>query len=361
MATPVIFPVIIVKQYERMVPFRLGKFFGLKGAGLRLLIPFVDSFQKVDLREDVIDVARQTNITKDKAPIDIDFLIYYKVLDHEAVKSVLEVQDFRAAIVGMATTTLRAVVGDIPLDDVLAKREEINQILRVKLDEVTGRWGVKVTAVEIREIDPPAEIQHAMNRQMAGRAGTQGRGHRGRRPEAGKHNGGRGPEAGRDPKRGGSAAVGDPAGRGPQAGGNSECRGIQQCPGPDLQGGPGGRREDYEPAVLRDAEGHRGEPLDQVHLPHGVHECSQAVHEPGGNCAGGRFQRDDVGRPQGGLGRVSVAFCLLSLDETFVYQRDSGAGHPTHSALETLRLRSGRAECPTPRGRILALKWKLQL
>ena len=167
MATPVIFPVIIVKQYERMVPFRLGKFFGLKGAGLRLLIPFVDSFQKVDLREDVIDVARQTNITKDNAPIDIDFLIYYKVLDHEAEKSVLEVQDFRAAIVGMATTTLRAVVGDIPLDDVLAKREEINQILRVKLDEVTGRWGVKVTAVEIREIDPPAEIQHAMNRQMA--------------------------------------------------------------------------------------------------------------------------------------------------------------------------------------------------
>ena len=156
-----------MKQYERMVPFRLGKFFGLKGAGLRLLIPFIDSFQKVDLREDVIDVARQTNITKDNAPIDIDFLIYYKVVDHEAEKSVLEVQDFRAAIVGMATTTLRAVVGDIPLDDVLAKREEINQILRVKLDEVTSRWGVKVTAVEIREIDPPAEIQHAMNRQMA--------------------------------------------------------------------------------------------------------------------------------------------------------------------------------------------------
>ena len=167
MATPVLFPVIIVKQYERMVPFRLGKFFGLKGAGLRLLLPFIDSFQKVDLREDVIDVARQTNITKDNAPIGIDFLIYYKVVDHEAEKSVIEVQDFRAAIVGMATTTLRAVIGDIPLDDVLAKREEINQVLRVKLDEVTSRWGVKVTAVEIREIDPPAEIQHAMNRQMA--------------------------------------------------------------------------------------------------------------------------------------------------------------------------------------------------
>ena len=167
MATPVLFPVIIVKQYERMVPFRLGKFFGLKGAGLRLLIPFIDSFQKVDIREDVIDVARQTNITKDNAPIGIDFLIYYKVVDQEAEKSVIEVQDFRAAIVGMATTTLRAVIGDIPLDDVLAKREQINMVLRVKLDEVTSRWGVKVTAVEIREIDPPVEIQHAMNRQMA--------------------------------------------------------------------------------------------------------------------------------------------------------------------------------------------------
>ena len=167
MATPVLFPVIIVKQYERMVPFRLGKFFGLKGAGLRLLIPFIDSFQKVDIREDVIDVARQTNITKDNAPIGIDFLIYYKVVDQEAEKSVIEVQDFRAAIVGMATTTLRAVIGDITLDDVLAKREQINMVLRVKLDEVTSRWGVKVTAVEIREIDPPVEIQHAMNRQMA--------------------------------------------------------------------------------------------------------------------------------------------------------------------------------------------------
>ena len=167
MSTPVIFPFAIVRQYERMVTFRLGKFIGLKDPGLKLLVPFLDSFDKVDLRENVIDVARQTNITKDNAPIGIDFLIYYKVMDAQAERSVLEVQDFQAAIVGMATTTLRAVIGDIPLDDVLAKREEINQILRVKLDEVTERWGVKVTAVEIREIDPPTEIQNAMNRQMA--------------------------------------------------------------------------------------------------------------------------------------------------------------------------------------------------
>ncbi|MFQ5933925.1 MAG: SPFH domain-containing protein, partial [Dehalococcoidia bacterium] len=167
MAVPVIFPMVIVRQYERLVKFRLGKYIDLGNPGLRLLLPFIDSFQKVDLRENVIDVARQTNITKDNAPIGIDFLIYYKVMDSAAERSVLEVQDFRAAIVGMATTTLRAVIGDIALDDVLSKREEINQVLRVKLDEVTERWGVKVTAVEIREIDPPTEIQNAMNRQMA--------------------------------------------------------------------------------------------------------------------------------------------------------------------------------------------------
>ncbi len=167
MAVRVIMPFIVVRQYERLVGYRLGKFMGMKSAGLRIMIPFVDSFDKVDLREEVIDVARQTNITKDNAPIGIDFLIYYKVQDATADRSVLEVQNFRAAIIGMATTTLRAVVGDILLDDVLAKREEINQVLRVKLDEVTERWGIKVTQVEIREIDPPQEIQQAMNRQMA--------------------------------------------------------------------------------------------------------------------------------------------------------------------------------------------------
>ena len=167
MAVPVILPFIIVRQYERLIGFRLGKYTGLKGAGLRMMLPILDSFQKVDLREDVIDVARQTNITKDNAPIGIDFLIYYKVVEANAERAVLEVQDFMAAIIGMATTTLRAVIGDILLDDVLAKREEINQVLRMKLDEVTVRWGIKVTQVEIREIDPPKDIQQAMNRQMA--------------------------------------------------------------------------------------------------------------------------------------------------------------------------------------------------
>jgi len=125
----------------------------------------VDKAVKVDLRELFLSIPHQTCITKDNAPIAIDFLIYWKVLN--PAFSVLQVRDFAGASTGIATTTLRAVIGDIPLDDVLAKREQINQVLRTKLDEVTERWGVKVTTVEIREIQPPREVQDAMNKQMA--------------------------------------------------------------------------------------------------------------------------------------------------------------------------------------------------
>ena len=107
----------------------------------------------------------QTCITKDNASISIDFLVYWKVTD--PVQSVVQVQDFGGATRGIAMTTLRAVVGDIGLDDVLAKREEINNILRGKLDEVTSRWGGKITSVEIREIEPPKDIQDAMTKQMS--------------------------------------------------------------------------------------------------------------------------------------------------------------------------------------------------
>jgi regulator of protease activity HflC (stomatin/prohibitin superfamily) len=155
----------IVREYERLVVFRLGRCIGDKGPGLVLLIPFVDRAVWVDLRELFLEVPKQTCITKDNAPIDIDFLIYWKVVD--PVSSVIQVGNFAGASQGIATTTLRAVIGDILLDDVLAKREQINQVLRVKLDEVTERWGVKVTTVEIREILPPREVQNAMNRQLA--------------------------------------------------------------------------------------------------------------------------------------------------------------------------------------------------
>ena len=157
----------IVQEYERLVVFRLGRSTGKnleKGPGLVLLIPIIDRGVKVDLREQVREIPHQTSITKDNAPIAIDFLWYYKVL--HAGDSVLQVGNFEAAAQGMATTTLRSVIGGIPLDDVLSQREHINQLLRTRLDEVTERWGVKVTNVEIREIIPPREVQDAMNRQM---------------------------------------------------------------------------------------------------------------------------------------------------------------------------------------------------
>jgi regulator of protease activity HflC (stomatin/prohibitin superfamily) len=156
----------IVPEYQRLVVFRLGRVLEKsKGPGLVILIPIIDRAVRVDLREQVREVPHQTSITKDNAPISIDFLWYYKVL--EPAESVLQVGNFELAAAGIATTTLRAVIGGIPLDDVLSEREHINTMLRTRLDEVTERWGVKVTNVEIREIIPPREVQEAMNRQMS--------------------------------------------------------------------------------------------------------------------------------------------------------------------------------------------------
>ncbi|MHB8777634.1 MAG: SPFH domain-containing protein [Anaerolineales bacterium] len=155
----------IVPEYQRLVVFRLGRCVGTKGPGIVLLIPIIDRAVKVDLREQIREVPHQTSITKDNAPISIDFLWYYKVLD--PTMSVLQVGNFELSAAGIAATTLRAVIGGIPLDDVLSEREHINNMLRARLDEVTERWGVKVTNVEIREIIPPREVQDAMNRQMS--------------------------------------------------------------------------------------------------------------------------------------------------------------------------------------------------
>jgi regulator of protease activity HflC (stomatin/prohibitin superfamily) len=155
----------IVPEFQRLVVFRLGRLLKVKGPGLVLLIPIVDKGVKVDLREFYLEIPRQDSITKDNAPISIDFIMFYRVSD--AATSVIGVGNFAGAAQGIASTTLRAVIGDIPLDDVLAKRDEINTILRTKLDEVTERWGVKVTNVEIREIIPPPSVQEAMTRQMS--------------------------------------------------------------------------------------------------------------------------------------------------------------------------------------------------
>jgi len=154
----------IVPEYQRLVVFRLGRCIGDRGPGIVLLIPLVDRPVRVELREQVREIPHQTSITKDNAPISIDFLWFYKVLN--PTDSVIQVGNFELAAQGMATTTLRSVIGGILLDGVLSEREHINTLLRTRLDEVTERWGVKVTNVEIREIIPPREVQDAMNRQL---------------------------------------------------------------------------------------------------------------------------------------------------------------------------------------------------
>ena len=158
----------IVPQFQRLVVFRFGSFDRMAGPGLIFLYPppIQTVAQTIDLREFVVEIPQQTCITKDNAPISIDFLIYQRVMEDQAKESFLAIQNFRQAIQGIAQTTLRAVIGNIPLDDVLAKRDEINESLRVKLDEITHRWGVKVTNVEIKELTPPRDVQEAMNRQL---------------------------------------------------------------------------------------------------------------------------------------------------------------------------------------------------
>ena len=155
----------IVREYQRLVVFRLGRVIGTKGPGLVILIPFVDRAVMVDLREFYLEIPHQSAITEDNASISIDFIVFNKVMDPQT--SVLTVGNFAGAAQNIAATTLRSVVGDMSLDDVLAKREQMNEVLRVKLDEVTERWGVKVTNVEIREIIPPPMVQEAMTRQMS--------------------------------------------------------------------------------------------------------------------------------------------------------------------------------------------------
>jgi regulator of protease activity HflC (stomatin/prohibitin superfamily) len=155
----------IVPEYKRLVVFRVGRSIGAQGPGIIFLIPFVDRPVLVDLREVFFDVPPQTCITADNASVSIDFLVYDKVIDPE--RSVLEVEDFTGAARGLAITTLRAVVGAMDLDDVLSKRDDINKVLHEKLDDVTDRWGIRVMAVEIREVVPPRAIEEAMTRQMA--------------------------------------------------------------------------------------------------------------------------------------------------------------------------------------------------
>ena len=153
---------VIVRQYERGVKFRLGRYVGTKAPGLALLIPIIDRIQKVDMREAVIDEPPQTAISKDNALVDVDFVVFMQVSDAEA--AVINVRSYEAAVRNLATTTLRAVIGEMEVEEVLSKRDSINQRLQVKISEETIRWGVEVKAVEIREVRPQRDIQEAMTR-----------------------------------------------------------------------------------------------------------------------------------------------------------------------------------------------------
>ena len=156
------FFISVVKQYERAVVFRLGRYIGTKGPGLIFLIPFIDRGVRVDQREIVLDEPAQSSITKDNALVDIDFVVYMRVSDPEA--AVINVNNYFRAVRNIATTTLRSVVGDITVEEVLSQRESINGRLQMKLAAETARWGVEVLAVEIREISPQIDIQNAMTR-----------------------------------------------------------------------------------------------------------------------------------------------------------------------------------------------------
>ena len=154
----------VTRPYEKIVIQRLGQYGGTRGPGIVIVVPLLESATYVDMRERFLEIPHQTAISKDNAPINVDFLVYYRVVDPKL--SVQEIDNPVRASVNIAATTLRAVIGDISLDDVLAKRETINDTLRVKLDDVMERWGLKVTRVEIREIEPPKDAQDTMNRQM---------------------------------------------------------------------------------------------------------------------------------------------------------------------------------------------------
>ncbi|MGH8989243.1 MAG: SPFH domain-containing protein [Acidimicrobiales bacterium] len=159
------FGINVVREYERVMVFRLGRAHGVRGPGLVIVNPVISRTTLIDLREAYLEIPRQTAITKDNAPISIDFIIFYKVVD--PATTVLTVQNFSGAAENLAATTLRAVVGDTSLDDILSKREEMNASLRTRLDDITERWGVKVTNVEVREVNPPPGVQEAMTRQMS--------------------------------------------------------------------------------------------------------------------------------------------------------------------------------------------------
>jgi regulator of protease activity HflC (stomatin/prohibitin superfamily) len=170
-AVPIIILIIIIlpqavrilREYERGVIFRLGKLLGAKGPGLIFLIPIVDRMVRMDLRVVTISVEKQEVMTRDNVPVTVDAVVYFRVVDPQA--SVVKVENFLKATSLMSQTTLRSVLGQVELDDLLSARDKINQQLQRIIDEHTEPWGIKVLNVEVKQIDLPQDMQRAMAKQ----------------------------------------------------------------------------------------------------------------------------------------------------------------------------------------------------
>ena len=160
----------VVNQYERMVLLRFGSLIGVKGPGIRVVIPFIDRPIKVDIREQVDRVPTQKYITSDNVVVDMDFVIYYRVLEDQVAKAILEIENYRVATINLSFATLRAVIGSTTLSEALTEREKIRDQVQTRMDEVTGRWGIKVSQLEINEIDPPPGVKAAMEREKSAEA-----------------------------------------------------------------------------------------------------------------------------------------------------------------------------------------------
>lgn len=153
----------ILQEYERGVVFRLGRLVGVRGPGLVIIVPLIDRLLRVSLRVVTLDVPAQDVITKDNVSIKVNAVVYFRVID--ADKAIIEIEDFLYATSQIAQTTLRSVLGEIELDDLLTKREKINQRLQQIIDKATDPWGIKVSTVEVKHIDLPVEMQRAIARQ----------------------------------------------------------------------------------------------------------------------------------------------------------------------------------------------------
>lgn len=153
----------IAKEYERAVIFRLGRFAGIRGPGLFLIIPIIDKMEKVDLRIVTQDVPSQEVITKDNVPVKVDAVVYYKIVDPQ--KATIEVENYRKATSEVSQTTLRGIAGASELDEILAEREKINDKLHEVIDQSTDPWGIKVTSVEVKHVEVPKDMQRSIAQQ----------------------------------------------------------------------------------------------------------------------------------------------------------------------------------------------------